>query len=180
MIDLAPDEYIVYTARKHSFVFFTETTFIFILALAPLILLSGIEGYAGSQIFGGLNFVPFMWFLYILGLTILWLVFVYIWTDYYLDVWVVTNKHLVDVDQQGLFNRKVSTSRLDLIQDITIEVPGLLATMLKYGNIRMQTAGQSREFLLFSVAKPYKLKEVILSEQDKLGKKQPIPSGAAL
>ncbi|MBI2047508.1 MAG: PH domain-containing protein [Parcubacteria group bacterium] len=173
MISLAPDEHIVYTARKHPFVFFTETTFIFIFALAPLIFLLGIEGYANSQVFSGIHFIPFMWFLYTLWVSILWLIFAYIWTDYYLDVWIVTNKHLIDVNQQGLFNRKISTSRLDLIQDVTVEVPGILATMLKYGNIRMQTAGKEREFVLNSVAKPYVLKDTILKEQDSLAEKRP-------
>ncbi len=166
MIHLAPDEHIIYTARKHSFVFFTETTFIFIFALLPLIFLAEAKNISINKILTGVTVEPFLWYLYVIWIIILWLMFTYIWTDYYLDMWIVTNKHMIDVDQRGLFNRKISTSRLDLIQDITVQVPSIFATFLGYGDIHMQTAGQSREFILKNVARPYKLKEVIVQEQD--------------
>lgn len=171
MLKFGPDEYIVYVARKHSFVFFTETTFLFVLALAPLIPLARVETFTKNAI-QGVHPESFFWFLYFFWLTILWLVFVYIWTDYYLDCWVITNKHILDIDQHGLFNRKVSTSRLDLIQDITVEVGSIWATFLKYGDIRIQTAGKEREFVFRNVARPEKLREHILREHDTVMEKR--------
>ncbi|MBI2109351.1 MAG: PH domain-containing protein [Parcubacteria group bacterium] len=172
MINLAPDEHIVYIARKHSFVFFTETTFIFILALLPLILIPGLESILIANALSGVYVGSILWYLYMLWLIVLWIAFAYVWTDYYLDVWVVTNKHMMDIDQRGLFSRKVSTSRLDLIQDVTVTIPGMLATFLDYGDIHMQTAAQSREFTLKNVAHPNKLKDIIVKEQDKVADKK--------
>ena len=166
MITLGENEYVVYTARKHFFIFATEALFVFVFAAIPLFFLPTAESKTVHELFTGVAVLPFLWYLYTLWIIILWLTFVYIWTDYYLDVWVVTNKRVIDVDQHGLFNRKVSDTRLDLIQDITVDIPGIFATFIGYGDILMQTAGKDQEFILKEVAKPNKLKEVILKEID--------------
>jgi uncharacterized membrane protein YdbT with pleckstrin-like domain len=162
MLHLSPNENVIYTARKHSFIFFTEALFIFILAVLPIVPLALAEQFLPTSFLVGIEPELFFKYLYMLWLIIMWLTLAYVWTDYYLDAWVVTDKRLIDIEQRGLFNRKISSSRLDLIQDITVEVPGLLPTLIDYGDIHMQTAGQQREFVLKGVAKPYSLKDEIL------------------
>lgn len=76
------------------------------------------------------------------------------WTDYYLDVWILTDKRLIDVEQRGLFHRKVSSLDLRNIQDIKIETKGLIATFLKFGDIHVQTAGADREFVIREAYNP--------------------------
>src|SRR3989344_1398468 len=158
MIQLDQDEHIVYVARKHWFFFVAETASIFILIIAPFV-----------AIFVLLEQEFFLVFLYasMLWTAVFLVVLAYIWTDYYLDVWVVTNKRLIDVDQNGLFRRKISSSRIDLIQDLTVEIPGIIATISGYGDIHMQTAGQSREFVFKNVSRPENLKDIILKEHNR-------------
>ncbi len=84
--------------------------------------------------------------------------------DYYLDVWYITNQKIIDVEQRGLFNRKISTFRLDMIQDTTIEVPGILATFIGYGDIHIQTAGRNEKFTLRGVNNPARVNQIITAE----------------
>jgi membrane protein YdbS with pleckstrin-like domain len=80
---------------------------------------------------------------------------------------VITDQHIVDIDQLGLFTRVVSTLRLEEIQDISASVKGPLQTILQYGSIVIQTAGERENFVFNYVPKPYELEHYILSIRKK-------------
>jgi hypothetical protein len=67
--------------------------------------------------------------------------------DYYLDVWIVTNERVINIEQKGLFSREVSEKELHKMQDITSDVDGFWATMLNYGDVYIQTAGEKERFV---------------------------------
>lgn len=67
--------------------------------------------------------------------------------DYYLDIWIVTNQRIINIEQHGLFSRIVSEKDLGRMQDITSEVRGFLGTLLNYGNVHIQTAGETERFI---------------------------------
>ncbi|MHA1748185.1 MAG: hypothetical protein ACTSYF_06020 [Promethearchaeota archaeon] len=64
------------------------------------------------------------------------------WTVYYLNVLIITNKRIIDVEQHSLFRREVSEFMLVKVQDVTIEIPNFTASLFKFGNIIVQTAGE--------------------------------------
>lgn len=80
---------------------------------------------------------------------------------------VVTNQHIVDIDQMGLFNRTVSTLRLEEIQDISAAVKGPLQTFFQYGTILIQTAGERENFVFDYVPNPYELEHYVLEIRKK-------------
>ena len=82
-------------------------------------------------------------------------------TDYWLDVWVVTSERIINSEQQGLFNRAVSELHLDQIQDITSETKGLLATFLTYGDVYVQTAAEKVRFHFKNIDNPDVVKQTI-------------------
>lgn len=89
--------------------------------------------------------------------------------DYYLDTWVVTNRRVLDIEQHGLFSRTVSELRLYRIQDVTAEVKGFLHTMLDYGDVYIQTAGEVERFSFEDIYHPNQVAKIILdlSEKDR-------------
>jgi len=90
-----------------------------------------------------------------------WIIVFTIWTDYYLDIWIVTNERILDIEQIGFFNRVVSELDLKRIQDITSSVHGLLPTMFGFGNIHIQTAAEERRFDLKLVPHPVTIRRQI-------------------
>jgi uncharacterized membrane protein YdbT with pleckstrin-like domain len=92
-----------------------------------------------------------------------------LWTDYYLDVWIVTNRRVIDVEQRGLFSREIATMQLSKIQDITTEVKGFLPTLIGFGDVHVQTAGLEREFVIRGVPHPHKTREMIESALARYG-----------
>ncbi len=90
-----------------------------------------------------------------------------IWTNYYLDVWIVTDKRIVNVEQITLFSRETTTMRVERIQDATVEIHGFLPTMLGFGNLRIQSAGDSGEHMMFQgLPNPEYVRGVVLEQVD--------------
>ena len=80
---------------------------------------------------------------------------------------VITDQHIVDIDQVGIFNRSVATLRLEEIQDISAEVRGPMQTIFQYGSIIIQTAGERANFLFDYVPDPYELEHYVLEIRKK-------------
>jgi membrane protein YdbS with pleckstrin-like domain len=159
MIDLEEGEYVVAIFRKHWWRIFNWGVGLGSTAVLPLFALTMFLVFVPIDL--STHSVNVFGFFYTVWLTILWIIFFIEWTDYYLDVWIVTNHRVVDIDHMGLFARDVSTVRLEDIEDITTEVHGLLATTLKFGTITVQTAGSRDEFYLHNASDPEKAKHVI-------------------
>ncbi len=75
---------------------------------------------------------------------------------------LVTNEHVVDIDQVTLFRRSVATLTLSRIQDVSAEVAGPAQTLLQYGTVTVQTAGQQEKFRFDYMPKPYEVEQYIL------------------
>jgi hypothetical protein len=100
------------------------------------------------------------------------LIWLFAWieyTDYYLDVWIVTNERILNTEQKGLFDRVASELHLISIQDVTSEINGLLRTFFDFGDVHIQTAGERARFEFKDIPDPEGVKQRILQlvEQDK-------------
>ncbi len=167
-VNLDPGESIVLEVRRHWFVFISTGLFSFFLAVAPLFLYGFIISFFKSDIFSGTSNVSLFWFFYSLWLLVVWMTLFVQWTNYYLDVWYITQKRIIDVEQRGLFHRHVSNLRFDKIQDISIEVRGVLAHLFKFGDVHVQTAGQdSSEFIIRHASHPEKIREAVFNLHNK-------------
>lgn len=90
-----------------------------------------------------------------------WVLFWQFWTLYYMDMWIVTDRRLIDIDYKAFFDRNIAMLRLDRIQDMTVEVSGMIGSVLTFGRIVVQTAATEKEFIIDQVADPEKLRDAI-------------------
>jgi len=166
MIKLQEGEKIIFSVRKHWFVLFAETIFLAFMVVAPFLAHivfaeSGLSVFF-AEVFGNTTALSIaftsLWFL------VLWIIFFVVWTDYYLDILILTDRRMIDIEQRGLFSREVSVFRLDRIQDITVDVHGIIPTLLGFGDIHVQTAGDDREFIGKGMPHPSGLRDRILEE----------------
>lgn len=170
MIKLEEGEQALYVARRHWFLFASETVLLSTFAalpaallLVPDVVLEELSLAVPTVLFHA----PFLWFVWSLWLLLLWTVFALLWTNYYLDVWILTNHRIIDIDQLGLFHQHVSSFRYDQIQDATVKVSGLLATLVGFGTVEIHTAS-NESFKFRGVAAPTALKERIMSEHHRV------------
>lgn len=94
-----------------------------------------------------------------------WIYIFFVWIEYYLDVFIISDKKIVNVEQKGLFIREVSELKYERIQDVAVEVKGLIPTMLNYGDLYIQTAGEKERFVFRAMADPYAIKNLIMGLQ---------------
>lgn len=91
---------------------------------------------------------------------------------WYYNAFVITNQRIIDFDQKGLFDKIVSESTYDKIQDISFKKKGLIATLFNYGTIIIQTAGQNGNLEIQNVYKPEKVQAMIAEIQKEAGQKE--------
>jgi hypothetical protein len=98
------------------------------------------------------------------ALIFIWFYAFLIWIDYYLDIWIITDERIVNIEQKGLFLREASDLQLTKIQDVTTNVTGLIPTMMNYGDVYVQTAGEIERFHLRQIPDPYAVKSLIMEK----------------
>ena len=143
-LDLEPEEDVLTVVRKHWFILATQLISIGAIALLPMLLLTivlQVPRAAGVEMFSLDGYTPLITF----GLAT-WLLFCtfsgfVIWTHYYLDLWVITDRRIIAVEQIHFFNRTVAIFRLERLQDIEFSIKGLIQTFFNFGSISAQTAG---------------------------------------
>ena len=173
-LTLGPSEHMVLKFRKHWFVLLQKSlgTAVSVI-LVPLILAS--IAYSGLDL-STLLPPSLTTFLTLWWLLVVWLALAIIWTNYYLDLWLVTDKRLISVDQTGLFYREVTTLPFANVQDVTIEQRGILQTLLNFGTLTVQTAGPTtNNMIIRGVARPNVVRDKIIAQCELLKKAQTAP-----
>lgn len=84
---------------------------------------------------------------------------------YFFNVLIITNLRLIDVDQRGFFTQVVSETTYDKIQDVSYAIKGLGQTLLQYGNVMIQTAGNQANLEIRSVRYPERVHELVMKVQ---------------
>ncbi|MBZ9572469.1 PH domain-containing protein [Patescibacteria group bacterium] len=181
MITLRPNEKIYLIKRRHRLVLmkelFPELLIFSVMIISMIILfLSPFPSWPSWLI----KFLPFLLgfevrylslFFLSLVLLVLWSIIFLVITNYYLDCWIVTNERTIHTELRGLFSRVLSSVNHNRIQDITVDVHGFFPTLLRFGDLHIQTAGEFREFVFRQIPDPYKAKDVIFKAQKEFRRK---------
>lgn len=172
-LHLEPGEHVILEVRRHWIVFAGYALSLLFAGLLPLVVFTVLGIFAPQYIpnmtLPGNTSALFLFF-YALWLLFLWSAFFLQWTTYYLDAWFVTEKRIIDVSQKRIFDREISNLRFDKIEDVTIDVDGFVQTMLGFGNIKVETAGEDKDsFVLYAVADPDHVRQVIFSQHNEIG-----------
>ncbi len=157
---LEENEHIILVARRHWFKPVLETTLLVFTILAPLFVTSIVFALPNMTAQVGNASV-----LSLIALTawlfVVWNICFVIWTNHFLDVLVITNLHIIDIDQIGLWHREISTLQLSKVQDISSKTEGIIASMLNYGDLEIQSAGSLTNFIVKGIQKPDVLRQKI-------------------
>lgn len=153
------EEKVFLLIRKHWFNYLTFGM-LALLAIVPVLIaiyLSNFypavfEGQMGDIIIFGLS----TFVLFILGLLL------YGFVNYYLDVYIITDRRIVDILQDGFFKRSISELHLLQVQDVNAKVEGFFETIMHFGDVYIQTAGERENFIFKSIPHPYTIAKTII------------------
>src|ERR1051326_5119065 len=124
-IHLVVREHWVFLVFRSLVVFFLFALLLAFQAYGPKVIPTLFTGTAGQV-------VTLAGQVYTLGLV---MALFLIWVFYYLNIQIITNLRVVDIDQNGLFSRRISELHIDKIEDVTSESHGPMATVFQYGNV---------------------------------------------
>jgi CRP-like cAMP-binding protein/uncharacterized membrane protein YdbT with pleckstrin-like domain len=124
------------------------------IALPPM----GLIGLSGPFFF----FLLFLWIL-----AVLWVVYQYV--DYWNDVYIVTDTQVIDVQRNlaifplwFIFTESRRQASLDKVQNVNLQIPNLLASVLGYGDVIVQTAGTEGTLDFLFVSNPRHVQAEVL------------------
>jgi membrane protein YdbS with pleckstrin-like domain len=99
---------------------------------------------------------------------VLWMRFFALWSDHWLDVWIITSERVIDIEQMGFFKRSVASFPLDRIQDVTHIVHGFIPTLFHYGDVKIQTASITQHLIMAQVPYPDRVKQILTEASERV------------
>lgn len=162
-VPLQQGEQVLELCRRHWIHLWPSIALQVVLAIAPLIIaaflldLLGLEGTVATAVWIGLGVHA--------GYRVIRAFLT--WYRYHNDIWLITNQRLIDSYKNHPFSLRVASADLVNVQDISIHREGILRTMLDYGDIVCQTAGQAQVFRLGGIPDPRTIQALIDRERDR-------------
>ena len=148
------DEHVVYVFRKSLITTVPWVTACLVMLFLPNYFVPFLEQSAAlNNDFRAI--LGLFWYLFIFGF------FLQSFLNWFFNVYIVTNKKVVDVDFRGLFYSNISEATLDDVEDVTSNVSGALRLVFNFGDVYVQTAAEAREFEFKDVANPAKVRDLI-------------------
>lgn len=153
-----PEEQVILFLRQHLVTLVMPFILIIALALAPIVFL---------PLFSSILPLPFtlppgyvivgtaFWYVVTFGIGIT------SFLRWFFNIYIVTDKRIVDIDFIHLLYKEFSEARIDRIQDIGFHSGGFIATFFDYGDVTVETAGESPNLEFDAVPHPGKVVETI-------------------
>ncbi len=158
--DALPGETVIRVVHRDLFIVLKRIVLFVILLALPVALVAMV-----SNLFPQVMSTSIGWPLIALSvsgyLLFIWLLFFFSIIDFILDVWIVTDQRIIDVRQSGFFSRRISEQRIARIQDVSSEMHGFFGTLLKYGNVTVQSAGQENKLFFEEVPHPEDIRDLL-------------------
>jgi uncharacterized membrane protein YdbT with pleckstrin-like domain len=141
---MSPGETVVCHISRHPFGLFgvyTVTAFLVILIFVGVGLLSHYVTSLTTQDKG---------FIFAGAIAFMLIAFLYLYiavTIYKGNRWIVTSDSITQITQTGLFQKQSSQLSLENLEDVTFEQKSMLQSMMGFGTLRVETAGEHSKFV---------------------------------
>lgn len=152
-----PGEKVILFIRRHPILIIIRIITLLIAFIIPLFIsLFFIDFLNSHHLVSMYLFIACSWAL------LVWVIIFYSFTMYTLDVWIVTDRRIIDSTQHGFFNRTVSELHMARIQDISVKTEGGIQTLLDFGDLFIQTAGTEERFKFLQIPNPVGVKDQLM------------------
>lgn len=152
------DEEVILFLRQHLVVLFPSILTVLTLLLAPVFI------FPSLVITASLPFeIPAR---YIMIGTAFWYVMTFgvaltSFLRWFFNIYIVTQRRIIDIDFLHLLYKEFSEARIDKVQDLSFKSGGIFAAFFDYGDVVVQTAGDTPNIDFNAVPKPAKVVEAI-------------------
>lgn len=145
-------EQIVLFFRAHPITQISWIVTAFFMAIVPLIFNILLSPYLAIR---QIIFIDLFWYAF-MGTYIFLNILTWLF-----NVGIVTNERIIDVDFHNVLYKEVTASHLANIEDVTVRTGGFLASVFKYGNLFVQTAGAEANIEFINIPDPTEAARII-------------------
>lgn len=79
---------------------------------------------------------------------------------------ILTTHRLIDIHQQGLFDKTVSRISYDQIEDVSGRIKGFWGTVCRFGSVSVQISSDKTEIVLDKVKRPADVQHLVQELQE--------------
>jgi membrane protein YdbS with pleckstrin-like domain len=147
-----PDEFIELFLRRH---WVTNVPWIlialflsvlpFLVVIIDVFLQLGLTTNLPAQISGGLII---LWYMFITAYVIENFLF------WYFNIYIVTNKHIVDINYSSLLARSVVEVKLQDVESQKASIKGVIRQLFNFGDVVIETAAENQRIDFIDIPKP--------------------------
>ncbi len=160
-----PDEKILLLLRAHPITNIPWIAFAIFVFIVPFIVQKAAPLFEFSLALVPQNFILVLLIInYLLVLVVTFEGFL----SWYFNVYIVTDKNIVDVDFHSILFKNIDVAPLRNIEDTSSSMGGILNSIFHYGNVTVQTAGTTKNIDFQSVPRPHHVADFILDEVHKI------------
>lgn len=148
--------------RKHIVTNLGWSLFFVILLIVPFIVFSEF----GREILNTEAFIQSLSAKTQVALVVLWYLISFLYALqnallWFFNVLIVTNERVIDLDVTWPFHRHVTEAHISQVQDVSFKQGGFIASILNYGNIFVQTAGETQGIEITQAPNPALIHDII-------------------
>ena len=99
----------------------------------------------------------------------LWTILAIQWTNYYLEMFVVTDRHIFYTTQVNFTERTVSQWNIHDVSHATVHVGGLIESFFNYGSLTIEGREEYNAVTIGGIPDPEYVAAVILKQDDRYG-----------
>ena len=149
-IQLKPEEDVLEVVHEDIVPHLPRFFLLFLWVVIPFFFLFPLfrEGWVGVLVFGGL-----------VGSATFFFLRAYVkWTN---TVLIVTDRRVIDVERKAFLDRVISEISYPRIDEVSYRVKGILPTLFRYGDIRIQMSGSAADIEFKHAARPSRVHDLI-------------------
>lgn len=90
---------------------------------------------------------------------------------WYFNVYIVTNKHLIDIDFNSLLSRDITESQIRDVQSLSTKLAGIIGQIFYFGDVTVETAAKKQKIEFLKIPRPDFVADRIQDLEEELTKK---------
>lgn len=76
-------------------------------------------------------------------------------------LFIITDRRVIDIDQRGFFDRVVTESNFDHIDEVSYRMQGILSTVFGYGTVTVKLHGAAADLFFQHVRNPARVQDLL-------------------
>lgn len=160
------EEHVILFIRQHLVTMIGPALIVLLMAVAPIIVFPLLFRILVLPIVIPARYIivgTAFWYVVTFGYTLM------SFLRWFFNIYIVTDKRIVDIDFLHLLYKEFSEARLERIQDISYKSSGIFSAFFDYGDVDVQTAAEVPNIEFDAVPQPARVVETIseLLEKEK-------------